>query len=624
MRRIGIITVLALTALGACSKDSPPEEPPVSSAAPFRPCGAIGAGALAASAVSPDGTVLAAATLSGQLVLYRYSDGTRLNTLWDLPGQQVGVFFSKDGRLLVAANRMETRVWSFPDLTPVRTFKHPHTGQTTALAISPDGAVLATGGVDSENSQIALVRIWSMTDGSLQGTWRRLYEARVESLAFAPDGNTLAVALGHFVALIHVPDASEQRILSLGGQQASWSADGRLLAAGGVVMNVDTSKVVKPMETSLRLETTTFSSDGSLYAEGAEAGVTVYRTADWTKLHVFPVREGRPSRLAFSQDNTELRVDMGASRFSCNGASPQCPNGGNEILIHSLQTPATTRTFSLGPSMTGEVTFSPDGSLLATTADNVLSIWKTSDLSAVVAPPVRNPWNIQFSPDQGRILVDSTIHDLATGQELQRLNGGVLSPDFRMSARIELGENKVLLHDVATGKLLKEFATTQWTFVSGFSPDGRFLTVTGLSGGVDLRVLDVARGKVRHSFDLELKEGGPFVRFSPNGRWLASTGQSDFPSVMVLGLEDERRTALENGFTAAFSPDSTVLAAGNAKAEVLLWRTSDFLVRERLSGHGTSAHDEQYPQAVISVAFARTGQLATLGADRTVRLWCSQ
>lgn len=627
MRRIGIAAVLSLTVFGACSKDSgpaEPSEPPVSSAAPFRPCGAIGAGALAESALSPDGTVLATATLSGQLVLYRYADGTRLNTLWDLPGQQVGVSFSKDGRLLVAANRTEARVWSFPDLTPVRTFKHPHSDRTTALAISPDGALLATGGFDAANKDVAIVRIWSMTDGSLQGTWSQSYEQIVQALAFAPDGTSLAVALTHGVRLVHVPDATEQRRLSLSGGQLSWSADGRLLASGGRVVDVATTSVVKPMESSLILSTSTFSPDGSLYAEGAEAGVTVYRTSDWTKLHVFPRRETSPSRLAFSRDNTELRVDMGVSHFGCNGTGQLCVNGGNEIVIHSLLAPETTRTLSLGPSMTGDVTFSPDGSLLATTADNVLSIWKTSDLSPVAAPPIQYSWHVQFSPDLGRIRVDSSILDLATGQELQQLNGGALSPDFKMSARIQLGEDKVLLHDVATGKLLKEVVIKDGLFVSGFSPDGRLLTVTGLSVGVDLHVVDVAKGKVRHFFELEHPQGGTFTRVSPNGRWLASTGQQGFSPLMVLGLEDERRTSLENGFTAAFSPDSTVLAAGNAKAEVLLWRTSDFLVRERLLGHGISAQREQYPQSVIGVAFARTGQLATLGSDRTVRLWCSQ
>ncbi|QSQ13985.1 WD40 repeat domain-containing protein [Myxococcus landrumensis] len=629
MRRIGIAAVLALTTLGACSKDSQPEAPPVSSAGAFRPCGAIGTGALAASALSPDGSVLVTATLAGQLILYRHSDGTRLNTLWDLPGQQVGVSFTRNGDLLVAASQTETRVWRFPDLAPVRTFTRPHTDRTTAVAISPDGAWVATGGFDT-NSDAATVRIWSMADGSQAGVWMERYEPIIHSLAFSPDGASLAIAANRDAWVVRVPDAAQPRTLfALARGQISWSADGRLVAAGGSVVKVDTGEAVKSLPSSERLDVSTFSPDGSLYVEAAEAGaLKVYRTSDWTTPPqvIPPQGRGRPSRVAFNADNTELIVDLGVSHFECNGTGQACGTWGNDVVTHSLQTPGASRILAMGPQMSGPLTLSPDGSHLAATTREVVNLWKTSDLSAVTAPSFPGvPWRLQLSPDMDRMLVNEFILDMATGQELPLPQAHALSPDFTVFVQFDLEENQLLLHDVATGKRLKEIDVTG-RVVRGFSPDGRRLAVVNNRNidGFQLEVVDVARGKVSHTFPLEPTAGVYGIQFSPDGRWLSSAGQSSSPIVQVLGLRGQPRVWLPAGTTAAFSPDSTVLATGNTDAEVQLWRTSDFTVREKLLGHGRAAGQEPFPRAIESVAFARTGQLVTLGADRTLRIWCSQ
>ncbi|WP_342375299.1 WD40 repeat domain-containing protein [Myxococcus stipitatus] len=626
MRRIGIAAVLALSTLGACSKDSRPEAPPVSSAGPFRLCGALGTGALAASALSPDGSVLVTTTLAGQLILYRHADGTRLNTLWDLPGQQVGVSFARNGSLLVAASQTETRVWRFPDMTLVRTFTRPHSDRTTAVAISPDGAWVATGGFDT-HSDAATVRIWSMVDGSQAGLWMERYEPLIHSLAFSPDGASLAIAANRDAWVVRVPDAAQPRTLFvLSRGQVSWSADGKLVAAGGSVVEVDTGKAVKALAFSESLDVSTFSQDGSLYAEAAASGaIRVYRTTDWTTPHQVIPSQGssRPSRVAFNADNTELIVDLGVSHFGCNGTGQTCDTWGSEVVTHSIQPPGTSRILSMGPRLGSPLALSPDGSHLAASTNGVLSIWKLSDLSAVVAPSFATSWRLQLSPDMDRILVDENIHDLVTGQVLQFPSLSALSPDFTVLAQLDLEKDQLVLQDVATGKRIKEI-NVQGMFALRFSPDGRFLTIAGKNNGIQIEVVDVARGKVSQSFKLERNEGGYNIQFSPDGQWLSSTGQLPPTTVQVLGRRGQPRVSLSVGTVSAFSPDSTVLATGNAAAEVLLWRTADFTVREKLLGHGRAAGPEQFPRIIESIAFARTGQLVTLGADRTIRIWCSQ
>ncbi|RKH87727.1 WD40 repeat domain-containing protein [Corallococcus sp. AB045] len=639
MRPVRFAVVLALALLGACTEEAsppspppddeqpgeekPPEQvPPVSSAAPFQPCGAIGAGALAASALSPDGSVLAVATLSGQLVLYRTADGSRLQTLWELPGQQVNVVFSEDGRRLVAANQTQTRIWSYPDLTPVRTFDLPHSHRTTALALSPDGALLATGGFDTAGNETASIRIWSVEDGSLRGSLQRSYEQVVQSLAFSPDGASLAISTHHFVFIVSAADASEQRAVpGLSGGQLGWSKDGSLLASGGRVVRLDTGALVKDLELSTTRDASAFSPDGLLYADALGSEVTVYRVADWSKVHTFPEPNASyVSRLSFSQDSTGLVVDLGVSAFWCNGVGQLCGPWGNEVRIHPVQDLATVRTVSLGPVMRDHVVFSPDGSLLASTGDGVMGIWRTRGQHQVATSNIQSPSRLQFSSDQRQLRANNAIYDTATGKGLREFQGQALSPDFKTSAGRE--DDRILLRDVITNKALQTFELN--AYVIGFSPDGRFLATTAYDGRTRIQLLDVAGGTVRHAFELDYNQGGSRLDFSPDGRWVTLTSPYDgFASTEVRGLGTASSRSLPPSFTAVFSPDSTVLATGGVDPEVRILTTTDFSLRERLVGHGTYLGQEQWPRGIVGAAFARTGQLATLGADRTIRFWCS-
>src|SRR5260221_10838907 len=107
-----------------------------------------------------------------------------------------------------------------------------HRGAINATALSPDGKLLATGGLDGT------VRLWDTETGKLV---RALigHDSYVYGLAFSPDGTTLASA-GSFdgtVRLWYVRTGMPQKILK--GHptyvvQVAWSPDGgNILAAGG-------------------------------------------------------------------------------------------------------------------------------------------------------------------------------------------------------------------------------------------------------------------------------------------------------------------------------------------------------------------------------------------------------
>jgi hypothetical protein len=114
---------------------------------------------------------------------------------------------------------------------PPEAYRYPI--PVTALALSPDGKVLAAGGYNE-------VTLWDPSDGRLLGRIKRVAE-RTYGLAFSPDGKTLAVAggvpgtLGE-VRLCDVERRDSGRVLGRIGDvmlAVRFSPDGKHLAAGG-------------------------------------------------------------------------------------------------------------------------------------------------------------------------------------------------------------------------------------------------------------------------------------------------------------------------------------------------------------------------------------------------------
>ncbi len=107
--------------------------------------------------------------------------------------------YAPDGRNFFAAVRTDTgadRVERRDAATgnPTLTFLDP-TGSVSynvvqALALSPDGSVLAVGGQDAHNH--GLVTLWDAHTGALIGSPLPTHDNQVHALAFAPDGRTLA------------------------------------------------------------------------------------------------------------------------------------------------------------------------------------------------------------------------------------------------------------------------------------------------------------------------------------------------------------------------------------------------------------------------------------------------
>src|SRR5262249_10790131 len=185
------------------------------------------------------------------------------------------------------------------------------------------------------------------------------------------------------------------------------------------------------------------------------------------------------------------------------------------------------------------------------------------------------------------------LWDLATGKQKELgkadpqagLVGLAFSPDGKLLASLGTG-GRVRLYDVAAGKETPGGVAAEagrqvgWGDAGVFSPSARLLAATGSvgEGGVVAGVLDVwERATGKRTLRLKGRApGSSALGFSPDGRWLAWSGQDGKLRLTDAATGKEVRTLGEPRKTRylaalAFSPDGTRLATRGHDRAVRLW-----------------------------------------------------
>jgi WD40 repeat protein len=182
------------------------------------------------AALSPDGKLVALGGSGAKVLLQELATGRPAGELTvDLAGVSALAFTADSASLVTAGTRDSViRVRTLANAKETARLAG-HTSSPFALAVSPDGKLLASGGQDRT------VRIWDLA--AAKELHQFTTETTVMSVAFSPDSK--AVAAGGS-SLVRIWDAiSGQEWAGLAGHQGhvqcvAFSPDSRLLATGGI------------------------------------------------------------------------------------------------------------------------------------------------------------------------------------------------------------------------------------------------------------------------------------------------------------------------------------------------------------------------------------------------------
>lgn len=211
-------------------------------------------------AFSPDGKILAVAEYPGIIRLCDVPSGRVERTIKAPAWTPGSIAFSPDGKRLAAGLWTGSQdgvsppgndvvIWDVASGDPTRTLKG-HTDAVRAVAFSPDGKLLVSGGDDG------VARVWETANGRSRMTLafpelaKRLgekYPIGVDSVAFSPDGQTFVTSAGVLVAfqkpagvgeVMVWSTATSQKVAKLPGnegmvRQVAFCPDGKLLATAG-------------------------------------------------------------------------------------------------------------------------------------------------------------------------------------------------------------------------------------------------------------------------------------------------------------------------------------------------------------------------------------------------------
>lgn len=224
--------------------------------------------AVQALAINSSGTLLISGGEDGAINIWDWKTGKYLGIWLDHQGQVTDFEITPDGQVLVSGGLDGIRIWTLYPRRPL--YRLTGLGNPTyALALKPDGVILASGSLEGQ------VSFWNIREGKLLSNFYPHQEA-ITGLAFTPDGKKLITS--SYDSTIKVWDLETGRLIyTLIGHRARVRAialnpNGKILASAGNdgirIWNIETGELYNQITKQDWVQSLAFSRDGQFLASG--------------------------------------------------------------------------------------------------------------------------------------------------------------------------------------------------------------------------------------------------------------------------------------------------------------------------------------------------------------------
>jgi len=464
------------------------------------------------------------------------------------------------------------------------------------LVFSPDGKLLASGGLDHSGVMHGIVILWDLLTGKELRSLR--VDDDVRSIAFSPDGNVIACGTRKSIKFYETKTGKELLTINTKFKDITsiaFNANGKILAVGGKkTPEIDADKIVK-IWLDIMGNFTDLGNDGLVKLFDVATGSELYTPLDGSATVRSVIFSPQGNVLASGIGAGDIRIwDFTNNKFVTFFTLIE-----DSSLEHSVieVDPNNNNMIMPVPNIVS-LAFSPDGKLLAS---------GNSGLKDGIP---------------GRIL----IWDVFSGKQIRVIKGrGQLGPviGFSSDGRNLIsawGGRTIQIWNVYTGEKLGEYlGHSSYIESMTISPNGKTLATCGglnktiiiseFETGKNLRILAGNAARIES------------VALSRNGQFLACASDtsriSDYYSVKLWNLYTGRIIREFKSYSEVnsivFSPDGHALACVYDDNSIKLWDTKSGTGFCQLTGH---------TDLVTSVCFDYENSIIVSGSkDKTIRIW---